>query len=221
MRNQSESALRDEELRSEVTREIGCRPSIHSQAINVTASGAAITLTGFVHTFAQKRIAERAAKSVCGVVSVTNDIEVQRGTRTDPEIAREVQHVLKSHAIVSECKINATVHQGVVTLDGTVQSNYQKVSAADAVMGVHGVLSVVDLIMVKPRALPPIVKGAIEAALKENADLDAKNIHVAINNGTVELTGKVHSILEREEAERAAWDAPGVVSVENRLWVTC
>ena len=221
MRNQSESALPDEELRAAVKREIECRPSIHSQAINVMASGAAITLTGFVHSFAQKRIAERAAKSVCGVVSVTNDIEVQPSTRTDPEIAREVRHVLKSNAIVSEFKIKATVHQGVVTLDGTVESNCQKVSAADAVMGVHGVLSVVDLIMVKPRALPPVVKGAIEAALKRNADLDAKNIHVAINNGTVELTGKVHSILEREEAERAAWDAPGVVSVENHLWVTC
>lgn len=71
MRNQSKSALRDEELRTAVTREIECRPSIHSKAINVTASGAAITLTGFVHMLAEKRIAERAAKSVCGVVSVT------------------------------------------------------------------------------------------------------------------------------------------------------
>ena len=114
----------------------------------------AITLTGFVHSFAQKRIAERAAKSVCGVVSVTNDIEVQPSTRTDPEIAREVRHVLKSNAIVSEFNIKATVHQGVVTLDGTVESNCQKLSAADAVMGVHGVLSVVDLIMVKPQLCP-------------------------------------------------------------------
>lgn len=104
----------------------------------------------------------------------------------------------------------------MVPLSGT-----NKKSPSLTQSGVHGVLSVVDLIMVKPRALPPIVKDAIEAALKRNADLDAKNIHVAINNGTVELTGKVHSISEREEAERAAWDAPGVVSVENHLWVTC
>jgi osmotically-inducible protein OsmY len=210
----------NEELRTAVLREIEWRPDIQSQDINVKVSGATVTLTGFVHTFAEKASAERAAKAVRGVVSIANDIEVRPSTRTDPEIARDVQHVLKAHALLPETKITAAVQEGFVTLDGTVEWNYQKASAVDAAESVRGVRGVINLIAVKTRVSPASVKSAIEAALRRSAELDAQNIQVSAHGSTVELTGKVHSFAEREGAERAAWAAPGIEFVVNRIQVT-
>ena len=137
-----------------------------------------------------------------------------------PEIARDVQHVLKSHVMVSETKITATVHEGFVTLEGTVEWNYQKASAVDATVSVRGVRGVINLITVKPRVSPTSVKEAIEAAIRRSAELDAQSIQVSAHDDTVELTGNVHSFSEREEAERAAWAAPGIQSVVNHIRIT-
>ncbi len=210
----------NEKLRTAVLSEIEWRPDIQSRDINVKVSGATVTLTGFVHTFAEKERAERAAKTVRGVVSIANDIEVRPSTRTDPEIARDVQHVLSSHVMIPDAKVTATVHEGFVTLEGTVEWNYQKASAVDAAQSVRGVRGVINLIAVKARVSPASVKGAIEAALRRSVELDARSIQVSAHDSTVELTGKVRSFAEREEAERAAWAAPGIESVVNRILVT-
>src|ERR1700756_1704411 len=105
----------NEELRNAVLNEIEWRPDIKSRDISVKATGASVTLTGFVHTYAEKASAEKPPKSVRGVVSIANDIQVKPSSRTDPEIARDVQHVLKSHVLVPESRITATVHEGFVT----------------------------------------------------------------------------------------------------------
>jgi osmotically-inducible protein OsmY len=209
----------NEELRTAVLREIEWRPDIRSQDINVKVLGDAVTLTGFVHTFAEKGSAERAAKSVRGVVSIANDIEVRPSTRTDPEIARDVQHVLKSHAMLGDMKIIATIEEGFVTLEGMVEWNYQKTSAVDAAESVRGVRGVINLIIVKPAVTATSVKNDIEAALRRSAELDARNIQVSVHGSTVELTGKVHSFAGRDEAELAAWAAPGIGSVVNRIQI--
>lgn len=220
MKITNDRVTHDEELRIAVMREIEWRPDIHSQDISVKVSGSSVALTGFVHTFAEKTSAEKAAKSVRGVVSIANDIDVRPSTRTDPEIARDLQHVLRSHVMIPEAKITATVREGVVVLEGTVEWNYQKTSAVDAADGVRGVLGVCNLIAVKPRVSPASVKDEIDAALRRSAELDAKSIYVSAHGSTVELSGKVHSFSEREGAERAAWAAPGIESVVNLIQVT-
>jgi osmotically-inducible protein OsmY len=220
MMNIPNYATHEEELRTEVVREIEWRPDIHSQDIHVKVSGSAIKLTGFVQNLAEKASAEKAAQSVRGVIFIANDIEVRPSTRTDPEIARDVQHVLKSHATVPETNITATVREGFVTLEGTVEWNYQKTCAIEAAESVRGVLGVWTLIAVKPRVSPASVKDAIDAALRRSAELDAKSIYVSAHGSTVELSGKVHSFLEREGAERAAWAAPGIEWVVNLIQVT-
>ncbi len=214
-----DQAKANEELRTAVLREIDWRPGIRSKDINVKAAGATITLTGFVHTFAEKAAAERAAKSIRGVGCIANDIEVRPSTRTDPEIARDLQHFLTSHVTLAETRITATVHDGFVTLEGTVGWHYQKNAAVEAAEGVRGVRGVANLIAVKPQVSASAVKSDIEAALRRSAELDAKSIRVAAHDRTVELTGNVHSFSEREEAERAAWAAPGIESVVNRIKV--
>jgi osmotically-inducible protein OsmY len=169
----------NEELRTAVLREIEWRPDIRSQDINVKVLGDAVTLTGFVHTFAEKGSAERAAKSVRGVVSIANDIEVRPSTRTDPEIARDVQHALKSHAMLGDMKIIATIEEGFVTLEGMVEWNYQKTSAVDAAESVRGVRGVINLISVKPGVPAASCTNGTEAASRRAAELDARNVQVA------------------------------------------
>jgi osmotically-inducible protein OsmY len=210
----------NEELRTAVIREMEGRPDIHSRDISVKAYGPTVTLTGFVHTFAEKARAEKAAKSVRGVLSIANDIEVRPSTRTDPEIARDVHHVLKSNVMVPQAKITAAVHEGFVTLEGRVEWNYEKSAAVEAVEGVRGVRAVINRITVETRVSPSSVKQAIEAALDRNPEIDAQGIQVSTYDNTVQLWGTVHSFAQRAEAERAAWAAPGIESVVNRIQVT-
>jgi osmotically-inducible protein OsmY len=193
MKITNDRVTHDEELRTAVLREIEWRPDIHSLDIGVKISGSSVALTGFVHKLAEKTSAEKAAKSVRGVVSIANDIDVRPGTRSDPEIARDVQHVLRSHVMIPEAKM------------------------VDAAEGVRGVLGVCNLIAVKPRVSLASVKDEIDAALRRSAELDAKSIWVSAHGSTVELSG---SFSECEGAERAAWAAPGIESVVNLIQVT-
>jgi osmotically-inducible protein OsmY len=208
----------DEQFRDTVLREIEWEPAVLSKDINVKAKDGVVTLTGFVHSFLEKSAAERAAKSVYGVTSIANDIVVKPAfTRTDPEIARDISEALKMHVFVPEDRIKATVRDGFVTLDGTVEWNYQSTNAESAVHAVTGVRGVVNDIRVKPTVSPVLVKERIEEALRRSAEVDARRINVSTHDSKVELNGYVRSWLEREEAERAAWAAPGVSRVVDNL----
>lgn len=203
-----------------VIRKIERHPDIHSRDINVKTYGPTVTLSGCVHTLAEKANAEKAAKSVSGVLFIANDIEVCPGTRTDPEIARDVQHVLKSNVTVPQAKITAAVHGGFVTLEGTVERNYEQYAVVEAVESVPGVRGVIKQLTVKPLGSPSSVRQAIEAALRGDAAIDARDIQVSAYDKTVQLWGTVHSFSQREEAEHLAWAAPGIESVVNRIQVT-
>jgi osmotically-inducible protein OsmY len=207
-------------IREDVRREIDWEPSISSPDIAVKVKDGAVTLTGFVHSYPEKFAAERAAKSVLGVRSVANDIDVKpRVVRTDPEIARDVLHVLELHAFVPDDAIKTTVREGVVTLEGVVQWDYQRRSAEAAIHGVSGVRAVINSLQVRPDISPTMVKERIEEALQRSADIDSQRIMVATHDNTVELFGTVRSWIEREEAERAAWAAPGVAKVVDHITI--
>jgi osmotically-inducible protein OsmY len=210
----------NEALRVAVVRKIERQADIHSSDLSVETYGPTVTLTGFVHTFAERANAETAAKSVSGVLSIANDVEVWRSTRTDPEIARDLQRVLKSNLLVPQAKITAAVHDGFATLQGRVEWNYEKSAAGDAAEGVRGVRGVTNLITINTRVSPSSVKQAIEAALHRNTEIDARDIQVSAYDNTVQLWGTVHSYSQRDEAERVAGAAPGIESVVNRIQVT-
>jgi osmotically-inducible protein OsmY len=63
------------------------------------------------------------------------------------------------------------------------------------------------------------IKSGIERAFRRSAEIDAERVNVDTDGGTIVLTGKVHSLTERDAAERVAWSAPGVTSVDDRLVV--
>ena len=151
---------------------------------------------------------------------VANDIEVKLGsTRTDPEIAREAVHELESHISIPNEKIKVTVKNGWVTLEGSVDWQYQKELAESAVKKLKGVIGIINNIEVRPKVTPTEVKSKIEEALRRSAELDARRISVEVEGSTIKLYGSVRSWAERTEAENAVWSAPGVTKVESHLTI--
>jgi osmotically-inducible protein OsmY len=211
----------DNSLRDDVLLELKWNPKISSASdVGVAVKDGVITLTGFVPSFWEKDAAEKAAKRVYGVKGVANDIGVKLfWQRTDPEIARAAVRELENHVSIPADRIKVTVKDGWVTLEGTVDWEYQKSLAESAMKKLKGVSGVTNKIQVKPKASAPEVKSKIEEALRRSAQLDACRITVKIDGSTVKLYGSVSSWAERDEAERAAGSAPGTTMVENHILV--
>ena len=163
------------------------------------------------------------ALRVYRVKAVANDLEVRLAgsdERTDTDVAQAVVNAFKWNTLVPAEKISVTVARGWVTLKGNLQWQYEKEAAARALRELAGVRGVINEIVVKPQVKAVDVKGQIEAAFKRSAEIDAGRVSVTAKDGTVVLTGNVRSWFERQEAERAAWAAPGVTHVDDRLTIT-
>ena len=180
-------------------------------------------MAGFVPRYIDKYEAEKAAKRVAGVLAVANDIEIRLPAvdeRPDPEIAREVVTALKNQLPFSHERIKAVVRNGWVTLEGDVEWQYQRLTAERAVRPLKGVKGIINDIKTKPRVEPSDIKQKIQEAFRRSAEVDANQITVETSGGEVILKGKVRSWLERDEAERVAWRAPGVTKVDDRIVVS-
>jgi osmotically-inducible protein OsmY len=214
----------DADIKRDVEDELKWDPDIDGTDIAVAVKSGVVTLTGYVRSYAHKFAAERAAKRVAGAVGVANDLEVRltaADQRTDPEIAREAVANLKIWLPNSWENIKAIVKNGWVTLEGEVEWNYQREYAERAVRWIRGVKGVSNLVRLKLHDQPrrEEIKHKIEEAFRRSAVVDANRVTVETHGTEVVLKGAVRSWAEREEAERAAWLAPGVTKVDNRIAV--
>jgi osmotically-inducible protein OsmY len=213
----------DAQIRDDVIEELRWDPQIiEPDAIGVAVMDGAVTLTGHVPSFAEKLAAARAAERVYGVKAVANDLKVKLAgsPRDDSDIARAIAHVLEWNVQIPEGQVRARVENGLVTLDGEVEHDYQRHEVERMVRQVRGVTGVLDNIKVTPPVSPESVQAEIEEAFKREAEVDARHIQVDVTDHTARLWGHVHSIKEAAAARAAAAAAPGIATVESHLAIS-
>ena len=212
--------MTDTELKEHVQSALDWEPSLDASDIGVSVDQGVATLRGNVGSYVEKITAERVALRVYGVKAVANDLAVHLASvyeRTDTEVAQAVVAALKWNTIVPNERVSVTVTNGWIALNGTLDWQYQKDAVARAVRDLTAVKGVTNNITVQSHVKTMDVRNKIEAAFKRSAEIDARRVNVTAHDGKVILSGNVHSWAERQEAERAAWAAPGVTQVEDRL----
>jgi osmotically-inducible protein OsmY len=215
----------DLELQQDVLDEIKWDPQLKDMAseIGVAVKDGVVTLSGLVDSYNKKLATEKAAQRVHGVKVVAVDIDVRispSSLKTDSEIATAIKNALTWHSAVSEDEIEIKVDEGWVYLDGTVEWDYMKKAAENAVSSLVGVRGVTNRIAVNSNVVEPVdVKRKINAAFHRSATIDSSNVRADVTGGIVTLTGKVRTWAERQDAETAALSCPGVVQVNNKIEV--
>ena len=210
----------DAEIQKHVMEELKWEPAIHSSEIGVAVKNGVVTLSGTVDAYLEKKMAEKAALKVAGVKGIAEDIEIKLSyhhQKTDAELAQAVVNALKWNVLVPDDKIKIKVENAWVTAEGAVEWAYEQNAVRDAISGIVGIKGISNLVKVIPKVNPADVKKKISAAFERSASIDASNIHIENVGNKVILTGKVRSYSEKREAERAAWNAPGVAAVENNI----
>jgi len=210
----------DADIRRNVELELQWDPSVDSKRIGVIVYNGVATLTGEVSHYSARLAAEHIAKRVRGVRAIANELQISMpiaGIRTDTHLAEAAANALHWNVTFSGIEIKPVVEDGWITLTGTVSYGFQKTSAENAVRNLIGVKGVINDITVNSTGKVDDVKQKIEEAFKRQATLEARDIEVVAKDSTITLMGHVHTWQEHDDAARAAWAAPGVTKVENRL----
>ncbi len=213
---------RNDDLVSDVTDELYWDPKVDNASIAVSADDGKITLRGTVASLREKREAKTAAERVFGVIAVDNQLQVRLlngQRREDAELRGDVLQALMLDSLVPKT-VDVQVDDGFVTLSGSADWQYQRDEAEFVAGNIVGTLDVFDEIdLMYPTPDPDVIQDGIKHAFKRNAKIDADDLSVSTSAGTVTIEGPVSSLAERDEALAAAWAAPGVIAVDDRMTV--
>jgi osmotically-inducible protein OsmY len=212
----------DADIERDVKAELHWSPELDDTDIAVKVKGGVVALTGFVGSLPEKHRAESATTRVAGVSGLANDVQVRVAdfdTRSDPELAREAVAAVRAALPVVSDKVKVLVEDGRVTLEGTLEWQFQRESAERALHPLRGIRSIENFIQLVPQVSPGDIQKKIKQAFHRSAQVDAQSITVDADGAEVTLRGQVHSWSEREAAQRTAWSAPGVKQVTNLIAV--
>ena len=213
----------DSEIKLQVLRELKWDSRIGWSEIGVEVREGVVTLTGTVNNYVKKLAAQEAAHRINGVLDVANEIEVRPGgivDRTDTDIARSIRYVLEWDAMVPDERIQSSVSDGWVTLEGDVDSLREREEAEHAVLRMEGIVGVVNKIRVEPRAVDPQeLREQIENALERRADREAERLRIEVKGGVVDLWGRVHSWQDKRAVIGSISHMPGVLDIKDHLSV--
>jgi len=210
----------DSQLQRDVMEELKWEPGVDHERIGVAITDGVVSLSGTVRSYAEKLLAEKAVRRVKGVRAVAEDLEVRddwQPKTSDAQIAKRVADILEWDPLVPRNRISVTVEDGVVKLTGKVDWNYQRDLVIEDTAKISGVVRLDNMIEVAPPVATADVRHRIEEAFERQADLEAEKISVQAQGSKVTLTGQVSSWSKRNLAERAAWAAPGVAQIEDKL----
>jgi len=212
----------DTQIKQDVEEELLWTPEVDETDIAVKVIDGVVALSGYVRSFYEKYHAEATVKRVLGVAGVANDLEVRPASNeqpADPEIARNAVNAIRAELPIASQGIKVLVQGGRVTLEGAVHWQYQKERAEEEILPLKGVKSIINLININPKVEPKDIKRKIQSAFQRNASIDANQVTVEAQDGTVTLHGRVRSWAERQQAQDTAWRAPGVTEVKNEITV--
>ena len=212
----------DAQLKKDIQDELGWDPAVHATDIGVIVKDGIVTLTGHLSSYAEKYAAERATERVSGVQALVMEVDVRlpsSSKRDDADLANAARNALAWNVVVPDSHIQLKVEKGWVTLTGEVEWDYQRKAADRAVRDLLGVVGVSNLIKVKPHVSTSDVQKKIQEALARQAETEAQQLQVLVDGSRVTLRGKVHSWVERQAAQGAAWSAPGITNVVNEVKV--
>ncbi|MBI1752664.1 MAG: BON domain-containing protein [Acidobacteria bacterium] len=212
----------DTALKMDVLAQLQFEPSIKIADISVLVKDGVVTLKGTAASFGERSSAVRAVKRVAGVRAIADDIAVSRpasGHHPDSDIAAAAANRINWSTLIPSGAVQVTVAEGQLTLEGELEWGYQKHAAEEAVQHLPGVHSVSNQITIRPVLTSEATDIHLKSALKRSALLENTSIQVETEDRHVTLTGRVRSYAESEEAERLAWAAPGILSVDNHLKV--
>lgn len=213
----------DAQLRDEIEAELEWDPSFDSRRIGVAVKDGIVTLSGHVNAYVDRWAAQKAAQKVTGVRAIANEIQVSLSfddRRSDTDIAEAALLALNGNTLIPADAIKVSVKDGWLTLDGRVSWYYQKYVTETTVSHLRGVQGITNNLVIASPAVKTSatdIKRKIESAFQRHAHRNVDRIHVSVTDGTVTLEGEVPSWREREDAQAAAWAAPGISKVEDRL----
>jgi len=214
--------VNDADLKNDILSELKYEPGVKTNDIGVLVKDGTVTLNGYTTSYWEKANAVRAAKRVVGVNAIADDIQIKLPgslSRNDTDIATTALQQIEWSPAVPANAVKITVRDGWITLEGEVEWWYQRNAAENAVHFLMGVKGVSNSITIKPKLSAADIETDIHAAFKRSSMLDADEVTVTTSGNTVTLRGKVRTFAERDEADRVAWAAPGVMLVVNELTV--